>query len=133
MMDMDFTDFMDANLIESESENEKEMTKIEINLNKNNETKEKIKKNMSKQELRKLKGIIEEKDIKRVTESREPHKGIVEKIDNQNFVLESKFDIESLPKISEGIVNKDIIQKVPEILQNLVPEGFNFKELDHKF
>jgi len=36
-------------------------------LNKNKETKEKIKKNISKQELRKLKGIIEEKDIKRVS------------------------------------------------------------------
>ena len=131
IMNVDYTELMEMNL--NTNENENESIKIEMKINKNREMKEKIKDNISKQELRKMKGIIEEKDIKRVKESREPHKGIVEKIDNQKFLLESKFDIESLPKISEGIVNKNIIQNVPEIFKNLVPGGFNFKELDQKF
>ena len=129
MMDVDYMELMEMNL----NKNENESSKIEIKMNKNREMKEKIQDNISKQELRKLKGIIEENDIKKVKESRDPNKGIVKEIDKQKFVLESKFDIESLPKISEGIINKDIIQKVPDSLQKLIPGEFNFKELDQKF
>ena len=129
MMNVDYMELMELNL----NKNENESRKIEIKMNKNREMKAKIKDTISKQELRKLKGIIEEKDIKNVTEIKDLNKGIVKEIDKQKFVLESKFDIESLPKISEGIINKDIIQKVPDTLQKLIPGEFNFKELDEKF
>ena len=131
IMNVDYMELMKMNL--NKNENENESSKIEMKMNKNREMKEKIKDNISKQELRKLKGIIEEKDIKKVKESKDLNKGIVKEIDKQKFVLESKFDIESLPKISEGIINKDIIQKVPDTLQKLIPGEFNFKELDEKF
>jgi hypothetical protein len=141
MMVVDFMEVIEKNLIEKKNENEfkKEEMKVQVKVNKNMEMKEKINDKLSKQELRKLKGVIEEKDIKGVKDSRDSRdsrdhdKGIISEINKQKFLLESTFDIESLPKISEGIVNKDIIQNVPEILQNLVPDEFNFKELDQKF
>ena len=138
-MDVDFMEIIENHLNNNKNKNENELKKeemqvqVQVKVNKNIEMKEKINDKMSKQELRKLKGVIEEKDIKGVKDSRYPDKGIISEIDKQKFILESKFDIESLPKISEGIVNKDIIQNVPEILHNLIPEGFNFKELDQKF
>jgi hypothetical protein len=42
-------------------------------------------------------------------------------------------EFDSVPKRSEGINNKDVILNVPDNLKSLVPEGFNFNELDQKF
>ena len=52
-----------------------------------------------------------------------------------NFNLESKLDmkIENLPKLSEGIINQEIINDIPNKLKELIPKDFDFKELDQKF
>ena len=62
---------------------------------------------------------------------------ILDKITNdfKEYTLNKNEDmkIENLLKISEGIINKEIIKDIPNKLKEIVPKDFEFKELDQKF
>ena len=62
---------------------------------------------------------------------------ILDKITNdfKEYTLNKNEDmkIENLLKISEGIINQEIIKDIPNKLKEIVPKDFEFKELDQKF
>ena len=143
-MNVDLTDLMNIQLKENidkniDKANKNREMKEQMNnklskADKNREMKEQMKDKISKAELKIMK---EGKEIKNINEIKDINykskKGIVKEIDNKTYILESSFDIDNLPKISEGIINKDVIKDVPGNLKRYVPAGFNFNELDQKF
>ena len=84
------------------------------------------------QELKKIKGGL---DVNINKDINFHNKDVIirEEIGNKSFVLDVNFEFDSLPKISEWIINKDVIKNVPENLKSLVPMSFNLNELDQKF
>lgn len=136
MMNIDLNALMklstDIDKKEIKNENELEQIEMTVDKNINMEMKSNITDRIKfrNNELRKIKGVLDYKEINGIIDK---DKGNLKEIDKNEYLLETKFDIESLPKLSDGIVNKNVIQNVPLNLQSLVPSGFNFKELDHKF
>jgi hypothetical protein len=126
MMNMDYTELMDIHVNQNDLKRDIQM-QMQMQSN-NRELKEKMQDKLSKEELKIMK---EGKDIKDIKDKSQ--KGIVKEIDKKSYLLETSFDIDSLPKISDGIINKDVIKDVPDNLNSFVPGEFNFNELDQKF
>jgi hypothetical protein len=139
MMEFDFMDLMDTeddNMKRINDVNNKELNDNKINNNNNNSNNNNMNDNkllnkvdsekmkFNKRELRELKGVHEiDKNLNSITKGK----------DKKKIVLDINFEFDSLPKLSEGIVNKEVIMNIPDNLKSFIPEGFNFKELDQKF
>jgi hypothetical protein len=111
MMNMYFMELMD-NLV---NQNQNDLKKDIQMQSKKRELKEKMKDKLSKAELKIMK---EGKEI-----NDKSMKGIVKEIDKKTYILETTFDIDSLFKISDGIINKDVLKDVPDNLKVLFLVG----------